>query len=113
MRKRQSQWDGGPGVLSLQQRVTPLLMRRRGFLLAQLRAATARVIRTSSAVDLVTASLIGGDQFSVLRNYLLVGHYPFYGDVFLVDLDLAAALKVAKRLFRTGFVLVKPPNLNI
>jgi hypothetical protein len=70
------------------------------------------VMRNKATVDLVTASLIGGDQFSVLRNYLLVGHYPFLGDVFFVDLDLAAALKVAKRVFRTGFVLVKPAKFG-
>jgi hypothetical protein len=35
------------------------------------------------------------------------------GDVFLVDLDPPAALKVAKRVFRTGFVLVKPPNMEV
>jgi hypothetical protein len=68
---------------------------------------------TGARIDLVTAGLVGGDQFSVLRNYLLVGHDPFLGDVFLVNLDLVAALKVAKRVFRTGFVLVKPPNLKI
>jgi hypothetical protein len=44
---------------------------------------------------------------------LLVGRYPFLGDVFPVDFDLVAPLKVAKRLYRTRFLLVKPPNLGI
>jgi len=51
--------------------------------------------RAKSAAVGVTASLIGSDQFSVLRNYVLVSHYPFLGDVFLVD--LAAALKLTKK----------------
>ena len=56
----------------------------------------------------MVASLIGENQLSVLSNYVLVGRHPFLSNVFIVDLDLAAALKVAKRVFRTGFVLVKP-----
>ena len=55
---------------------------------------------------LAVASLIGENQPSVLSNYVLVGRHPFLSNVFIVDLDLAAALKVAKRVFRTGFVLV-------
>jgi hypothetical protein len=44
---------------------------------------------------------------------VFVGRYPFFSDIFVVDLDFAAVLKVAKRVFRTGFVLVKPANLKV
>jgi hypothetical protein len=60
---------------------------------------------------LVVASLIGKNQLSILGYHVLVGRYPFLGQVFVVDLDPAAALKVAKRVFRMRFVLA--PNLKI
>jgi len=61
----------------------------------------------------VAAGPIGDDQLSVLGNNSLVGRDPFLGDIFLIDLNLAAALEVAKHVFRTGFMLVKPSNLKV
>ena len=60
-------------------------------------------------VALVAAGPIGDDQLSVLGNNLLVGRDPFLGDIFLIDLNLAAALEVAKGVFRIGLVLVSHP----
>jgi hypothetical protein len=67
----------------------------------------------SSTVALAAAGPIGDDQLSVLGNNLLIGGDPFLGDIFLIDLNLAAAPEVAKRVFSIGFVFVKPPNLRV
>ena len=56
-------------------------------------------------VVLVAAGPIGDDQLLVFGNNLLVGRDPFLGHIFLIDLNLAAVLEIAKSVFRMAFCL--------